>query len=503
MSPAVIISTISGLLPRIKAAGNAEAILLDYARTENLAPAQLLKLAQTMNTARQLTWMDQNPEARGATIPLIDGANLCAKYAAFAGPQVAVKRASHAVVIADEARVPDFFKLASAGGTFVKQAEAVVTAPPMSAHEAKLLAMDKRSCAERDIETIEVLREDYLEKYAHAREQLSRALITSGDNLATIEEDVRVLGAPGDYEALTAAVKYAAKFRPPIATLFADLAATKRATKRMLLVDRCGILPLVKAATAQRALILACDAVKKSYFDTEIPVVNLPADAGGQAPQPQRNNERRGSQRNNERRGSRGSDPSYNSSQGTGEAASRDFIDDALAPRRGASPAAAGKSKGGETDFIKEVADAITEMRPKPGASGRVMESLMGKGNSETGIIPAALRGMKHAPGIRQKGIDEAIRDVSTAATLQKLLMTDEVISEADPAQVADLYNDLRQADPSISHNPNRLRFALREALQYGGITQQSFKTLAETDRNMMQAAKDRMGIQQQLYAGQ
>ena len=91
MTPADILTTIQNLLPRIKSAGTAEPILLEYAKSHNLAPAQLVKLAQTLNTARSVAWMDQNPEARGATVPLIDTEQL---VQTFTTPDVLHKSAS-------------------------------------------------------------------------------------------------------------------------------------------------------------------------------------------------------------------------------------------------------------------------------------------------------------------------------------------------------------------------------------------------------------------------
>ena len=91
MTPAAILTTIQNLLPRIKSAGTAEPILLEYAKSNNLAPAQLVKLAQTLNTARSVAWMDQNPEARGATVPLIDTDQLVQQ---FTTPDVLHKSAS-------------------------------------------------------------------------------------------------------------------------------------------------------------------------------------------------------------------------------------------------------------------------------------------------------------------------------------------------------------------------------------------------------------------------
>lgn len=92
----------------------------------------------------------------------------------------------------------------------------------------------------------------------------------------------------------------------------------------------------------------------------------------------------------------------------------------------------------------------------------------------------------------RQKGVDVAVEDVSRVSELQRLLLTDPIIGEADPDTVVSLYNTLAKANPEIVKDKNLLRFALREALQYDAVPLHTYKDL-------ISMGKDRADMQEKM----
>jgi hypothetical protein len=170
---------------------------------------------------------------------------------------------------------------------------------------------------------------------------------------------------------------------------------------------------------------------------------------------------------------------------------------DAPTPRNSRQPERDAPTPRGSAkkDTASQIIDAINDFIPK-GSVGKTV-----------GAMPGILDKMKatgdskYAPKFRQKGIDHAVRDVSFVSNLQRLIMTDPILGEADPQHLVDLANDLQKGDPRIAHNPNQLRFALREALQYGGVPIQTHKTLADIDKSHSQAEETRARTEDARYA--
>jgi hypothetical protein len=98
----------------------------------------------------------------------------------------------------------------------------------------------------------------------------------------------------------------------------------------------------------------------------------------------------------------------------------------------------------------------------------------------------------------RQKEVDIAADDVGRVTELQRLLLTDPIIGEADPDSVVSLYNTLAKANPEIVKDKNLLRFALREALQYDAVPLHTYKDLISmgkdraSTQDMTQKLEDR-----------
>lgn len=79
-----------------------------------------------------------------------------------------------------------------------------------------------------------------------------------------------------------------------------------------------------------------------------------------------------------------------------------------------------------------------------------------------------------------KKVIDKAESDAKTETTLGTLLMTDPVISSADPEEVNKLYSAIYKIAPTLTESPELMAATLKEALQYGSIPLPTLLSLAD-----------------------
>ncbi len=539
MSPARILETIQELLPHIQKSGAAEEVLLKHARDNNLAPEQLVKMATTLNTARSLAWMENNEERRGATIPLIDTVKLAARYTEYKPPQPVTKRAA----FAEGAAAPNFF---TAGLTVVKSAAAVVVAP--TAAETYRSNRESVEIATRNIERIQDLREDFWEDFHKCAAELSTLLTRRVAEFPQIEEDVRMLGQGYDHLVLKHAAQRALDFMSvkthadngAISSFAKSANFQPLNTKRSLAWDRVEILPAIKKASLALEMVNACDAlaIKEAslvpggalQLDPGLMDIIAAQAGGGATPPPPPPGMQVGGEPGIDMGGGQRLSPeaaawmgggmgggqhrSFPPRGGRGEqthqrAPHQANPDNGGGQRPSQGGGGGGRSGGGgkkldylggapktKSDAVKTIVDAIERVAPQSSNPFNYLNGMVG--GEGGGFVDGAMTG--YAPGKRQRGIDRAVDDARVTSTLQRLMVTDPILSEVEPETVAQIYNDLADADPSIGTNLSRLRFALREAVQYGGIPQQSFKTLAETDKARMQAQDTRLKLMDRLY---
>jgi hypothetical protein len=101
---------------------------------------------------------------------------------------------------------------------------------------------------------------------------------------------------------------------------------------------------------------------------------------------------------------------------------------------------------------------------------------------------------------VAQERQDKTLRELAAAVTLQKAIMTDPSLSEADPDRVVSLYNSLYQANPELMSDPNLALYTLREAVQYDGVTPHTYQQLADIDKGVAQTAKTKKELEDQKY---
>lgn len=77
-----------------------------------------------------------------------------------------------------------------------------------------------------------------------------------------------------------------------------------------------------------------------------------------------------------------------------------------------------------------------------------------------------------------QERVDTSVQGIQQQHNMHKLMLTDPVISKADPEEVASVFESIRRGSDDVASDINLLRFQMREALQYGGVPPDAYKQL-------------------------
>ncbi len=114
-------------------------------------------------------------------------------------------------------------------------------------------------------------------------------------------------------------------------------------------------------------------------------------------------------------------------------------------------------------------------------------------------LISPHLKPTPKIRGYENAGVDKQVSSVQTAATIHEL-MQDPIISAHSPQKVVSLYNSLAQINPAMMRDKNVSKFALREALQYEGITPHTYGQLIGIEKDKAQTEKQKLDIRKELY---
>lgn len=82
--------------------------------------------------------------------------------------------------------------------------------------------------------------------------------------------------------------------------------------------------------------------------------------------------------------------------------------------------------------------------------------------------------------------LDKGLQEIA----LQKLMLTDPIIAEADQATVQDLYSTIADLSPTVAKDPIRLAPVLKEALQYDALPMQQIKDLLSVEESSSKIKK-------------
>lgn len=98
--------------------------------------------------------------------------------------------------------------------------------------------------------------------------------------------------------------------------------------------------------------------------------------------------------------------------------------------------------------------------------------------------------------------VDARMQDVRQVAILQNLLTTDEILAEADPDRVVEIYNTIRTTAPEVASDINVMRVLLRSAIQHDGIAPFDLKNILETELAKQKVDWNRRMVDNVEYSG-
>jgi hypothetical protein len=447
----------------------AENVLLRYAEEEDLAPAQLEKLAQAYNMVRQLSHIDAS-EDRGSTCHQINTPALVSAYVGVtqkaAAAPVIVEAPSHDAGSVDlmlelRREMNPVVKAASDGHSdSLEISHPIVPAPSPEA--------DVRYTADQLKEAAWEAKVDF---YMIADEVLKMASCEGRTlQIAQAELDAsRIINPVCVAETLNWLEKYAAqqkisrklsRHEGPIKEA-AFAITTPLADKIMDLTEAFVVTSLFHKAAVEGSVYVGDlsnsgkvptkpDAMgaMMSMLEAETPE---PPPPGESAPfkAPPRDDERSETAEAASGKGGKGG--------GSGKKKGEKDTD---------------TDKGGKGHWLASIISGAT--KPVSAAAGVVDAAASGA----QGTIKAVTE--KDRVNKNQVKLDSDIMDIRRSILIRRLAASDPVLKDMPLRDVLDTYNAIAESNPEAAANPRRVLLAMREAASYEGITLDAQKSLGD-----------------------
>lgn len=455
MTTSKVISWLEEILPDIKRTGNPEAVMLKYASDNNLAPALLEKLAQVYNSAKTLNFLEKSAD-RGATFHVIDADQLVKKYVTdepksasvdpisdwIDGP--ATKSASLTTSVAD--RWPG---QVSGHPVLKEELENHLGAKKANAKAELRARSEAQATAANYRQVVFDLNEDVNDLAVKIAERIR---VLPGFDFAGLEADALGLHGDGIKAACdTVSLRLTRRHFPH-----------KRASaagKSRLVRDAHGLMAELHKLADAISMHKAAAALAPEY----IKEATLAAPATAEKP---RKPEGADEEKN----------PSEMAKQPEGK--SRSGGSSAAAPASGQR----GNIAGGMMAALSKIPVPQSPIEPVTVVQNLVREAL-----------PTRNTG--------QQLVDRDHADLHSQIVVERLLMTDPILSEADPHVVVSLANSIREHAPHVARDINAMRFALREAVQYQALPTHTVKDLAGVEKTRVDTESESAAQAKDRYA--
>jgi hypothetical protein len=465
---------VEDVLPEIRRTGDTPQAILKFARAQNLAPAQVETMGQLFNTIKTLAYLEK-ASSRGGDFPLLDVPQLMAEF--FETPAEKPKQAAQVPVV-DEVVAPGRLPEAFAGVTHIPvRWESTYEETPIAVKTAAA-----RRAGWQEHETERVNRETLTQIQFDAQEDFYKTA-------AAIEQALR------EHPELDFRTAHAAAW-----ALQGDALQPTIAKVARCLADRHWPVKLATAPLAQGLyrdpqhlvdkLVTAHDFLSLS----EAAAARLKA-AAFPPPSPEAASQaaaQPGAVESMLPKSEAGRSPlldafAFDEAGTSGKAKApepprKDPFAGGKTPSKGGP---AGAPSGNSSGFFEKLRTRIDELfHPVTEYAGKKLEGLDRVNNDE------------------QRLLDTSFQDTEQVAMLQNLMLTDDVLSEADPDHVLAMFNTIRETAPSLARDPNIMRVALRTAVQHDGISPFDIKTLADTEAARQKTDLHHRQMNAHLYKG-
>lgn len=446
------IDAIDNLLPAINNGERPEAVLTKYAHEKNLSAAQLEKLGQVFNTIKTIDVMEKGASngTRGKAFSVINVPEMIegfqtekpqAKKADAPVVEVYLEKVAHSRILPAQVRHPRW------GGSPEPEAD-------YTDHRG-VSAVDRLNDEnENRITAVETRR-----KIASMVKEAAAFIAGDRVDISTLLCDARALV---DQSSVARVVEHLKQ---------ASVTFTEQEDTRVVAWDRTGFVPAFeKLAEAlmisDEVRLILSDMEKKATpagFDQEAPPTHRPAVYGRDRDQEgQQNGNRPGNKEDNQSKADqymigghfRGKTP-----QGEKPVSEIDAILEAV--RSKYMDERDGKVEQSATkQLLNSYSDAVEGTNKAMTNGLGIMDQAENLAESYISLVNPAIRA--RGPRIQRAG-----EDAKAVGNLTRLIMTDPIISQAEPERVTEIYNTLRQANPEMMADINVARSVLRESLQY------------------------------------
>lgn len=455
--------------PEIRRLRDPEAAILKVANQHNFAPAQVEMLAQIYNTAKTIRFLEK-AASRGDSFPIIDVPALVSKYinSPPEGTNVKAARARSGRSAYDQLSDDPSTGLPAC---FAGINKSLLTVEPESSYEEKAVsvkfASHQQSRLRAEVEAMGVIREEYRDKARDEMLKIAQALKHSA-----FYDHTPYTFADLDQDALYI---YGEPVRPLLDKLATFVAAEHVKVAR---ADGPGPLRLVHDAKGFMAKLATLDETMSMVaaaedFIKESGVATLEPPKKQKAA-PAKPDEHKGAPKDKGGEKPDSAPESAGNNPGGGPSGAR------KSPSAGGGKPSGG---GGGQDFFGSLAGAAQKAYAP-------IETLKAKAK---GVMGNGMAG--------QQQVDQSHMDARHLAVLHNLLATDEVLADADPDRVIDLYNSIRENSPQMAADVNIMRVTLRSMIQHDGVSPFDMKQLLDTE-NARQKVDFNQGLADSIRYG-
>lgn len=461
-----------------------ETILLDYGDEKNLAPAQLEKLAQSLNSTLAIAH-NKGAADKGSTFDIVDTPVLLERFTATERKPAKAAGVKQAAT----QNVPAEWQSFSVGSHFSNTG---AERPPFdwdkvdqhftngdarsiggwhkaaASVEGRYGSLEDRQVSEADMENLKRLADSAFDSAYSGMLKLAR----------------KVRGNPGMYsEVVQDMVPYTANHAAVaglLDTCLKNLGSPARykvaAETRDFLTDRHNIGEMAKQAGDLLEEREACLALR-SEIKEAAPRVKArvddeeenapPAGGGGFLSSLQNQPSSNQAPPDDDRSKGKGKEPSHGPGQRYVEQHE-------------------GKPEGSWADSFLALTEGSGDLA---GTAGRTAKGLT-QAITDSNVQGTARNTAEGYGAIFGHGREQAMQRMNSrlrawrqGAVLQRLMLSDDVLSRLNPADVASAFDTIRRANPGMAEDVNSVRIPLREALQYQGVPLNTLKTLKDIDR--------------------
>ena len=516
------INLLNSIMPDIISSKDPEGTMLKCAEAHNLSPAQLEKLGQTFNTAKTIVGLEKQAN-RGDSFKIVDVPNLISKYATYA-PEKALSNKSKKVhekvdsLFEDDtdgwgacltttksaSALPDlqkvvFDQIASGVVDDTDQEEMQIDISDRSNTWQWNKSASTKSVIEGTYEmglaqdTIDQLLFEIPMEITEKCASIKYKLTPDDGRWAEAAEDITDMLGEKSASVIAAVEKYFENVHHSYDT-YEDF--SKRAFTRNLACDRHGIIKLASEIAelqemlekvAANSTVVATPSPRAAAARQAVQAAALRAAARLAQQQPQGNPTPAGSPA---AVGQNAAAPSPAGAANTSPSSNDDEL-----PK--------GKKEEPVEDYTVLPAADLTALIEAmgDGAKNLKLEQEDILNTKPVKELDALLQYVGPKSDSRAKTIDKAILQAKMDTTLQQLMLTDDVISEADPEEVQSLFKTLADISPTLATDPGKMGPALKEALQYGSVPINILSDVSKLEGQLLKNDLDRSNVERNKYS--